>query len=100
IRADLVTGVQTCALPIFPDRAAFAVKVRHTRNYYTHFLGELREKGKAVNDDELPRLTEQMRGLLLLCILRDLGISGKPAAKVARSEERRVGKWGRGVVGG
>jgi hypothetical protein len=68
-----------------PDREDFAAKVRHTRNYYTHFLAELREKGKAADDEELPRLTEQMRGLLLLCILRDLGISGKPAAKVAHS---------------
>ena len=68
-----------------PHRADFAAKVRHTRNYYTHLLTELREKGKDAGDEELPRLAEQMRGLVLLCILRDLGISGKPAAKVAHS---------------
>jgi len=28
-----------------PHRADFAAKVRHTRNYYIHFLTELREKG-------------------------------------------------------
>ena len=68
-----------------PDRADLAAKIRHTRNYYTHFLADLRQKGKAADDEELPRLTEQMRGLLILCILRDLGIGGLPMRKVVHS---------------
>jgi hypothetical protein len=82
---DILASAPSETAQFIPDSAAFAARVRHTRNYYTHFTSELREKGNTVPDNELPHLTEQMRGLLILCILKDLGISGLPLRKVVHS---------------
>jgi ApeA-like protein/HEPN superfamily Apea-like protein len=82
---DILSTAPDEVAEIIPDRVLFAAKVRHTRNYYTHFSPELQGSGKAASDDELSELTEQMRGLFLLCILRDLGISGSPLRKVVHS---------------
>jgi hypothetical protein len=83
--SEILSTAPTEVDRFIPNRGEFAEKVRHTRNYYTHFSRELRLKGKAVADSELTPLTEQMRGLLLLCFLRDLGIGGRPLSRVAHS---------------
>lgn len=67
-----------------PDRSKFANQVRHTRNYYTHFDEKLREKGKVAQGDDLGWLIQQMRTLLTVCFLKDLGISGTPLSRVVR----------------
>jgi hypothetical protein len=59
-----------------PDRAYFTSKVRQTRNYYTHYDEELKRKGKIAEGEELFRIATQMRRLLEISILRDLGIIG------------------------
>jgi hypothetical protein len=72
-----------------PNREDFADKIRHTRNYYTHFDDELRRKRKVVEGDELTRLVQQMRTLLSICIFEDLGISGEPISRLIRELSRR-----------
>jgi hypothetical protein len=65
-----------------PNRKEFADRIRHTRNYYTHFDDELRQKRKIAEGDELTRLVQQMRTLLSVCILKDLGISGASLSRL------------------
>jgi len=67
-----------------PDPQSFAEKVRHTRNYYTHFDDDLRRKGKIAEGDELIRMVWQMRTLLGLCALKDLGIGGAPLSRIVQ----------------
>ena len=52
----------------------FAGKIRHTRNYYTHFDEQLRRTGKVATGRELARLTIWMRALLAISFLHDLRV--------------------------
>src|SRR5690349_24285442 len=65
IRDLYVTGVQTCALPIFYERA---------RSAFVH-----------------PRLVE----IAILSVYTGARMKAEPRAQALRSEERRVGKEGR-----
>jgi hypothetical protein len=69
---------------IIPDREKFAATVMNTRHYYTHF-GDQKDKGKVAPFQELGLLLAQMRALLQICILKDLGITGKPIARVIQN---------------
>ena len=62
--------------------AGFAAKVRHTRNYYTHYDEELREKGKVAEGLELRRIIFALLGLIQICLLKELGIQGKPIDRI------------------
>lgn len=64
------------------NRADFAEKVRHTRNFYTHFDKDLERKGKTAKGNELVLLTEQMRTLLQVCVFRDIGIGDKAISRI------------------
>src|SRR5258708_18521524 len=66
IRDDLVTGVQTCALPIFPDRSDGG-------------LGGSAASGKARRLRRSDHVVGSNRGQI-------------PDDRMGRSEERRVGK--------
>jgi len=56
----------------------FPAKVRHTRNYYTHYTEDLRTSGKVAEGDELIRITFAVEDLLKICLLKEIGIHGKP----------------------
>ena len=76
-RLDEILDRHPSEVPTFiPDRASFTSKVRHTRNYYTHYDEELKRKGKIAEGEELFRIATQMRRLLEISILKDLGITG------------------------
>ena len=64
--------------------ADFSEKVRHTRNYYTHYSEELRVKGKIAEGNEMIRLTFALEGLIGVCLLKDLGIQGKPITQILK----------------
>src|SRR5206468_9652179 len=99
IRDLIVTGVQTCALPIYQrlsQERASAVRAWLLEHYSLraeHLMakgyGEARPETRERNDEELLRNRR--------VVLRVLN----PEALPRRSEERRVGKWGRarGVAG-
>src|SRR5205823_10514151 len=87
IRDKLVTGVQTCALPIFPalvieqvgvDRGVERGVVELEREVVASLLGAARPGGADLD----PACVDAVAGRVL-------------AGAVGRSEERRVGKGGR-----
>src|SRR5207247_4949375 len=83
IRDPLVTGVQTCALPILPAAAIDAVRAKGWRFY--NFVGATGVRFMCAWDTP-PELVDRFAA--------DIA----HAVKSLRSEERRVGKEGR--VGG
>lgn len=86
-RLDEILDQHPTEVPIFiPDRVSFASKVRHTRNYYTHYDEELKRKGKIAEGEKLFRIATQMRRLLEISILKDLGIAGKAI-------QRFINRW-------
>ncbi len=60
----------------------FAAKVRHSRNYYTHYDQELWQSGKVAKGLELRRIVNALADLLQICWLKELGIHGKPIEEV------------------
>ena len=60
----------------------FASKLRYTRNYYTHYNPEHLKKGKVAIGNELSLLTCAVETLLEICLLKELGIHGKPIQRV------------------
>lgn len=56
----------------------FSAKVKNTRNYFTHYDGDLLEQNKVARDDELVRLAFAMEAIVGVCLLKDLGIQGQP----------------------
>src|SRR5205823_8273132 len=92
IRDKLVTGVQTCALPI----SYFAVGMLVVLRVFDHLLQRgLRAAFRVNRTVEKPSIGFRLRGLLSgftrLTILFGIGL---------RSEERRVGKECRGRLSG
>src|SRR5205823_11852291 len=91
IRDKLVTGVQTCALPIFEraDRPEWNVD---------HELAGRRARIRVALDDDLPRREQRhvVPGLVeegdAAADERQRHLAGAQRAGVERSEERRVGK--------
>lgn len=63
----------------------FAAKLRHTRNYYTHYTPDLLRKGKVAKKSELILLTSAVEALLQICLLKELGIHGAPIARVLQN---------------
>ena len=90
-RLDEILGRHpTEAARIVGDMLDFADKIRHTRNYYTHFEERLKKLGKVASDAEIILLTERMQRLLEVCFLKDLGLDGGPVRKVVGKPLPRV----------
>src|SRR5258708_22785818 len=77
IRDDLVTGVQTCALPIWLRRSMLVC----ASSWYRYSL-PARRAGSPLQRSSLPRMAN-----LTSAVLKILA-----SASATRSEERRVGK--------
>src|SRR5258708_14563137 len=77
IRDDLVTGVQTCALPIWSSLMSSAVRFMLTEEAHHMFVGE----------SGVERIVERTAELMRLDPNGDVRAQGG-----IRSEERRVGK--------
>src|SRR5438552_6526314 len=90
IRDDLVTGVQTCALPISYANAGHPHAFRRDQE-------SMRVPGVGIGQRALRRIgdrvTEREEHLGLLELLRQRHL--EPPERLVRSEERRVGKEGR-----
>jgi hypothetical protein len=81
--AEILARNKTEAEQFISDFQRFADSVKNTRNYHTHFDEELKEKGKVTDDmAALVRLVSQIETLLGVCILKDLGITGAPIARL------------------
>jgi len=84
--SEILAKNKTEADQFINDLQQFADAVKNTRNYHTHFDEELKEKCKVTDDMEaLVRLVSQMETLLSICILKDLGITGAPIARIIGS---------------
>src|SRR3546814_1021087 len=92
----LVTGVQTCALPIFADLLAAAsgpdVGFDEQRTAVKRWLEHWNAKGRAL--EALTALEAQLDQLESGIIVEEALDSAFRASLAARSEERRVGKEG------
>src|SRR5205807_5386734 len=88
IRGYKVTGVQTCALPIYEGNCEIAA-------------GAVATEGDAISRDALPAQETPCRHRIVVCrgirVLRRQSEADSQGAHArgARSEERRVGKGGR-----
>lgn len=78
------------AARIAGDMPDFADKIRHTRNYYTHFEERMKKRNKVAGETELILLTERMQRLLEVCFLKDLGLDGPAVRKTAGKPLPRV----------
>src|SRR5205823_8200883 len=98
IRDKLVTGVQTCALPIFlKEKASFANSLVILASDHGESLGDHGEQkhGFFIYDSTLQvPLTVKVRGVTPRVIGKDVSLVD------VRSEERRVGKECRSRWGG
>jgi hypothetical protein len=56
------------------QQGIFADKVADTRNYFTHYSPELKEKA-ALRGEELRDLRRKLRLILQICFLEQLGFS-------------------------
>src|SRR5690606_41205854 len=90
IRDFHVTGVQTCALPIFPAGSAGC------RHHHILYRGEVGQKVVKL-EDEAEMLAAKLRPLRSTCVhevhAEHLVGAGRGSHQ-GRSEERRVGKGG------
>lgn len=84
---ELLGSLPNGAARIAGDIPDFASKVRHTRNYLTHYAEESR--AKAAQGLELRRIAFALLDLLEIFLLLDLDITGKPVERiVARNTSR------------
>ena len=58
----------------------FIHKVVETRNYLNHF--DMGKKSVAVGGEELYRITQKLKLLLEVCLLREIGIEGDRMSKI------------------
>jgi hypothetical protein len=80
-RLKEILGKHNEADAIIPNHDEFVARVMNTRHYYTHF-GDQKDKDKVATIQELGLLIAQMRALLEICILKDLGIAGRPIRRI------------------
>lgn len=71
---------------LIPDPERFVVSVADTRNYLTHFNRNLRKR--AAHGTAMYRITEQLRFVIELVLLTELGISEEKKAKIVRRHQR------------
>src|SRR5207244_9373353 len=93
IRDDLVTGVQTCALPIFYTSAAGGVRLWVDGRL---LIDERRSQGEGERSGSIPLIAGRGYALRMEYYSRREG----GASARLRSEERRVGKEERAGWGG
>jgi hypothetical protein len=75
---------------LIPDIEKFAAVVADTRNYLTHFSRRLQKK--AVAGPDLIRISEQLRCLVELMVLTELGLPEVQRAAIVRKRERELGE--------
>lgn len=61
------------------------------RNYYTHYDQELWQSGKVAKGLELRRIMYVLHALLQVCLLKELGVEGKPIERIL--ERNNSIKW-------
>ncbi len=92
--ADRLTELLTTKASLFGDFIEapnqFIARIKDTRNYYTHYDDSLRRNGRVAEGVELLKLTNQMRGVLEVCFLSDLGAPTSAVKKVLRDDRTYI----------
>ncbi|MGI8518095.1 MAG: HEPN domain-containing protein [Acidimicrobiia bacterium] len=78
---EVVRSFGETAHLLIPKAASFADRLANTRNYLTHYDESLRELSAA--GDDLWLLAQQVRFVLELCFLREMGLSDERIRKMA-----------------
>jgi hypothetical protein len=78
------------AIPKFIENPQeFADAVKNARNHFTHYSTDKERIEKVADGVDLLRMTDRIRTLLEICILRDLGIDGAPITRLINSLNAR-----------
>ena len=85
---DIIDANKAELIQFVEKPAKFAEVIRHTRNFYTHFDKKLQRRGKVAGFDATLLLSWQMRALLEICVLKDLGVNGPPIQKIINRFKR------------
>jgi len=83
---EVVEGLGNAARLLIPDAVPFAKLVTDTRNYLTHYDERLRKRSAAGQD--LWLLIQQMRFVLELCFLREMGLSDERINTIASDHQQ------------
>jgi hypothetical protein len=75
------------------DIGAFSEKVANARNYFTHYDNNEIDMNEETKQHEVISLADCMQALVEICLLSDLGISGKPIFRlIERLKAREIRK--------
>jgi hypothetical protein len=82
---DVINSLGGGTLEFIPDPGRFASRIVDTRNYLTHYNPSL--KANAAEGETLFHLTELLRFLLELCLLRELGLPEELRAQIVADHQ-------------
>jgi ApeA N-terminal domain 1/Apea-like HEPN len=63
----------------------FTHLVGNTRNYYTHYSERIQQSGPVAKGPELMKIGFILEDLLKICLLKEIGIQGKPIERILAS---------------
>jgi len=91
---DLLLTLGTLHAPFISNTSLFVAKVVDTRNYLTHYTEELREN--SASGVALIDLTQQLRFLLEICLLHEMGFTDERIGQITQRHRRYGGFRRRG----
>jgi ApeA N-terminal domain 1 len=68
---------------LFPNLAELPEKIRYTRNYLTHYTGKI-DSRRYLKPSEMVEVSWYLRIFLWICLLKQIGVSGKPIERLIR----------------
>lgn len=89
LRKRLESIVDSCGNilnAIIPDKGTFIEDVYNTRNFLTHYDKDLEDKVK--KGDKLYKRTKQLKFLIEICLLKELGLSEENISKLVSRNQR------------
>jgi len=83
--SELFTAHSTDAQRLFGEIAELPERIRYTRNHLTHYSGNTTSP-KYLKEHELLEVTWRLEGFIWMCLLTEIGVSGRPIEKLIRRE--------------
>ncbi len=83
---DIVDALGDTLNPVIPDKGAFIEDLYNTRNYLTHYDEDL--KAKAKDGKELHKRTQQLKGLIEICLLKEIGFEKEDILKILSKKRK------------
>ncbi|MDF2441566.1 MAG: hypothetical protein JWN98_2550, partial [Abditibacteriota bacterium] len=79
-RLEDIFDTYTAIFGVYQNQDAFIKRAKDTRNYLTHY--DAKSKRKAAQHEELYRLSQSVRMLLEMCLLKELGLADDTIRKI------------------